>query len=140
MAEKETTNLGDIDVAQVEQYWQRFVAANDVEAGAPDADVFQFGDSAEVADRLLALVVEGPKRATASRRLEHADDGSDLPRVDDRFAWDEGEGDRTRDDWLRIHIGCFGRARPIEWEAPGDDLPVVFERFELVCQEPGTAR
>ena len=35
MAEKETTNLGDIDVAQVERYWQRFVAANGVEAVPP---------------------------------------------------------------------------------------------------------
>jgi len=55
-----------------------------------------------------------------------------LSSVDDSFAWDEGEGDRTRGWWLDAHTRFFAR----ECEAMGwaftDDIDVVFERFELV--------
>ena len=30
-----------------------------------------------------------------------------LGSVDEEFAWDEGEGDRTRDDWLRMHVALL---------------------------------
>ncbi len=60
--------------------------------------------------------------------------------VDDAFAWDEGEGDRTRNDWLRMHSRYFERTIAVVWSELGDEIPVVFERFDLVCREPGTAR
>ena len=145
MSDREQDEFGLIEVGSVEQYWQRFVAVQGrTSASAPD-DVFQFGDSAEMADRLLALVLDGPKRATASCRLDYADDGRDLPSVgdfavicdgrgepraviettdvrvgalssvDDAFAWDEGEGDRTRNDWLRMHSRYFERTIAVVW-------------------------
>ncbi len=170
MVQERHDGLGDIDRGAVEQYWQRYVAEHRLGSPATPSDVFQFGDSAEMADRLLVLVVDGPKRATASCRFDYADDGDDLPTVgdlavicdgrgspraviettdvrvgpiasvDDVFAWDEGEGDRTRDDWMRMHSRYFARMYPAAWREFGDRFPVVFERFELVCGELETRR
>jgi uncharacterized protein YhfF len=170
MTGERADGLADIDRDAVGRYWERIVAAQLVGSAATLADAFQFGDAVEMADQLLALVTDGPKRATASCRLEYADDGHDLPSVgdlavvcdgrgspravirttdvrvgslasvDDSFAWDEGEGDRSRDDWLEMHARYFSRVYPAVWGELGDDFPVVFERFELVCREPGTAR
>jgi len=174
MSDGNDDSLGAIDHSAVEQRWQQFASARQIPPGVAPADVFQFGDSAEMADRLLALVVDGPKRATASCRLDYADDGSDLPTVgdfsiicdgrglprgviettdvrvgplssvDDAFAWDEGEGDRTRGDWLRMHSDYFERMLGPVWLQFGDGLAVVFERFDVVddgaCREPETAR
>ena len=55
-----------------------------------------------------------------------------LSSVDEQFAWDEGEGERTRDWWLAAHRHEFRRtfaARGWEYD---DDLEVVFERFVVV--------
>ena len=58
-----------------------------------------------------------------------------LSSVDDRFAWDEGEGDRIRGSWLADHERFFRRYLPtigVEFSA---DLPTVFERFEVLYAE-----
>lgn len=126
-------------------------------------EAFAFGDSAELADELAELVVSGPKRATvgwiaeAEALGEHQPavgdywiilDGAGRPRctirtveafeapllaVDDRFAWDEGEGDRTRDWWLDGHRHYFARRAEI-LGIPFDEAesPLLYERFELV--------
>src|SRR5215218_7250030 len=90
-----------------------------------DPPVEQFGDHAALADELLDLVLAGTKRATAGLVADFANQGEPLPRigghwvvcdstgapravlrstelrigplasVDDAFAWDEGENDRT---------------------------------------------
>jgi len=124
---------------------------------------FAFGDSAEMADELAELVVTGPKRATvgwiaeAEALAEHLPalgdywiilDGAGRPRctirtveafvapllaVDDRFAWDEGEGERTRDWWLDGHRRYFLRRAEI-LGIPFDEAasPLLYERFEVV--------
>jgi uncharacterized protein YhfF len=121
------------------------------------------GADPELADELLALVLAGTKRATAGLVADFVADGTPLPRpgehwvvldgrcapaavlrttearaglldsVDEAFAFDEGEGDRTRDDWLRGHRTYFCRVA----EAAGTTFDeaaeqVVFERFALV--------
>src|ERR1700724_2411998 len=52
-----------------------------------------------------------------------------LSQVDEAFAWDEGEGDRTREWWLDAD-------RPREATHEGfeidDEILTVFERFEVV--------
>ena len=58
-----------------------------------------------------------------------------LSSVDDAFAWDEGEGDRTRDGWLRDHTGYFERALPPMGLVFAPDMPTVFERFDLAYAE-----
>jgi len=127
-----------------------------------DPPVEQFGDHAALADELLALVLAGTKRATAGLVADFARQGEPLPRigghwvacdgtgaprailrttelrlgplasVDDAFAWDEGEDDRTRDSWLREHERYFRRTQAAHEEAWDDDLEVVFERFRVV--------
>jgi uncharacterized protein YhfF len=55
-----------------------------------------------------------------------------LSSVDASFAWDEGEGDRTRAKWLDIHRLYFGRQALRESFDMHDEVAVVFERFEVV--------
>ena len=124
--------------------------------------VEQFGDHRALADELLALVLAGTKRATAGLVADFAAadeplprvgghwiacDGAGVPRcvlrstelrlgplssVDDAFAWDEGENDRTRGTWLAGHLAYFTRTQEARGSAWSDDLEVVFERFRVV--------
>lgn len=140
-------------------YWQAFRAATGI---AGDYDAVAFGDGPALADELLALVLAGTKRATACLLRDvtvagepmpvvggHvvAVDGAGVPRciwrttevtvkplshVDDAFAWDEGEGDRTRAGWLDAHGGYFARQATRESFAFHDDIETVFERFTVV--------
>jgi uncharacterized protein YhfF len=50
----------------VARFWERAIASGAVEPTTPLPEVVEpFGDSAELADELIELVVHGPKRATA---------------------------------------------------------------------------
>jgi uncharacterized protein YhfF len=151
---------------EVEAFWESFRQARGVAQQA--YDVCRFGSSSGMGDELLALVLKGPKRATACllRDVERGSetmarvgghvvvlDGRDRPRaiwrtrtvdvkpldgVDDAFAWDEGEGDRTRHDWLAMHIRYFSARSKAEGFAFDQSMPGVFERFTLVWP-PGDA-
>ncbi|MFD1860756.1 ASCH domain-containing protein [Aeromicrobium camelliae] len=136
--------------------WDDYVQAYpQYAAEVPEID--QFGDSPELADELLELVLRGPKRATAGlatygipavgthwvmtdgagrqRAILRTTDVrvGRLDSVDDQFAWDEGEGDRSRRYWLEAHRRYFRR---VVEPTPTDDelnaLEIVFERFDLV--------
>lgn len=125
-------------------------------------DWFGFGDSQGMADELAAEVANGAKRATAGLVAEmQADneprptqgqhwivvDGAGQPRVviqtrevrlaafrtvDEAFAWDEGEGDRSLAWWRAAHIEAFNRSCKRLGIAWSEDLDVVFERFDVV--------
>ena len=140
-----------------DEYWAAFAEAAGL-AGR-DYTVVAFGD--ESADLNADLVVRGPKRATIGLAREYAGgeamprvgdhwvvvDGGGRPRcvcrtteitvkpiieVDDAFAWDEGEGDRTRDDWLEGHRSHYRRIAEREGWSFHDGLDAVFERFVVV--------
>ena len=53
-----------------------------------------------------------------------------LSEVDEAFAWDEGEGDRTRDWWLNAHRRYFARQASRQGFELNDEI--LFERFEVV--------
>ncbi len=121
-----------------------------------------FGDTPEMATELAHLVITGIKRATASLARDYDDgreptprpgdfvvvqDGESRPRfiwrtievtikplsqVDETFAWDEGEGDRTRAWWLDAHRRYFARQARRERFELHDEILTVFERFEIV--------
>ncbi len=55
-----------------------------------------------------------------------------LSSVDEQFAWDEGEGERTRQWWLAAHRRYFRRTFAAHGWKYDDDLEVVFERFVVV--------
>lgn len=52
--------------------------------------------------------------------------------VDEAFAVDEGEGERTRDWWLDAHRAYFAREAEREGFEFSDDIETVFERFTVV--------
>ena len=142
-------------------YWQGFTTAAGIDATV-DYDVVSFGDNPALADDLLALVLAGTKRATASLLRDvtvgnepmpsvggHVVvlDGAGAPRciwrttdvtvnrliaVDAAFAWDEGEGDRTRADWLDGHRRYFARQAEREGFVFSNDIQTMFERFTIV--------
>lgn len=145
--------------------WAAYLAA-----GSPDApaaagatySAWQFGSGVEQGDRLLACVLEGPKRATAGALWAYEAEGEPVPvpgdhsvlldghgvarcvirttearvlpfdEVDAAFAYDEGEGDRSLEYWRDVHWRYFAR----ELEGLGleatHDMPIVCERFEVV--------
>ncbi|MFI5491914.1 ASCH domain-containing protein [Actinoplanes sp. NPDC051859] len=129
---------------------------------SPHYTVERFGDSAAMADELLDHVVAGRKRATSSLVAEYlaegdplpsigahwiACDGAGVPRlvlrttglrigafhsVDEAFAHDEGEDDRTRDSWIREHRRFWQRRSAVLGREWSEDDEVVFERFDVV--------
>jgi uncharacterized protein YhfF len=82
-----------------------------------------------VGDRCLVLGGDG--RPLAIVRTTDVRVGP-LSSVEDLFAWDEGEGDRTRAWWLDAHTRFFSRQCTAMGLTFSDDIGVVFERFELV--------
>jgi uncharacterized protein YhfF len=113
---------------------------------------FAFGDSPELADELLELVVKRIKTATCSTEDEPNTsapgerwvvlDGRGEPRcviestevayrrfneVDATFAYDEGEGDRSLAYWRSAHRAYFDRLGRFS-----EDMMLMCERFRLV--------
>jgi uncharacterized protein YhfF len=155
------TPLGPLDLEEVAAFWREAVAATGLDAEIPQPPVHCFGDTLELADELIDLVLHGPKRATAGALADYesrgdpvpvpgdlwiATDGARHPRallettdvrvgplssVDDRFAWDEGEGDRSRAWWLDAHVWYFSRTFAAVGRSFHLDIPVVFERFTV---------
>jgi uncharacterized protein YhfF len=157
------TPLPPVDRRSVDAFWRRALGGGAIAEGTPTPTAIgPYGDSVELADELLGLIVGGPKRATAGALADYEraraplpergtlsiiTDGSGLPRallrttdvrvgpfqsVDDEFAWDEGEGDRTRQDWLTQHEQYFRRILlPLGLEFD-PQMPVVFVRFEVI--------
>lgn len=128
----------------------------------PDYTVEHFGDSAELADLLLHEVIHGSKRATSELAAEFAARGEAIPRVgshwiacdgagnprvilrsielrlgdfysaDEAFARDEGEDDRSLENWRTEHRTYWARgcaARGTVWHESNE---IVFERFRVV--------
>jgi uncharacterized protein YhfF len=121
-----------------------------------------FGDGPEMADELGALVVGGTKTATCGLLWEYEAEGDALPKVGDlsviaagdgrplcvieatevtvqpfktvdaRFAYDEGEGDRSYDHWREGHWRFFTRACEQLGREASETMPVVCERFRVV--------
>lgn len=144
----------------VEAFWERFASATGVTADF-DAWAFGDENTPDLAYELAYLVLHGPKRATTGLYEDAvADnemptvggysvvlDGSGAPvciirttevdivpfgQVDDGYAWDEGEGDRSLAFWRQAHIDFFAQSG----HTLQDDTLVVLERFELVWPPP----
>lgn len=52
--------------------------------------------------------------------------------VTEEFAYLEGEGDRTREDWLAMHWRYFERQAEKEGWEMHSDIEVIFETFKVV--------
>lgn len=121
-----------------------------------------WGDSPQMADELGALIAAGTKTATCSALWEYEAEGSPLPEtgsktivldgyndplcivettevgvrpyneVDARFAYEEGEGDRSLEYWREAHWRFFSRTLPNIGKEPTPDMPLVCERFRVI--------
>ena len=121
-----------------------------------------WGDAPRLADELGALIVAGTKTATCSALWEYEAEGSALPEVgsktivldgnndplcivettevavrpfnevDARFAYEEGEGDRSLEYWRDAHWSYFSRTLPSIGKAPTMEMPLVCERFRVI--------
>ena len=128
----------------------------------PMPPAWGFGNSPEMADELGSLVYQGIKTATCSLLWEHDFDGEPLPKVgelsivldgderplclietvdvsirpynqvDERFAYDEGEGDRSLQYWRQAHWQFFSKICAQIQHTPEESMPLVCERFRLV--------
>ena len=118
-----------------------------------EMESFSFGDSAELADELLELVLIGKKTATAWAAAEGdkgvvvgkrwiVKDGQGRPgailetveverrrfgNVDAAFAYDEGEGDRSLAWWREAHARYFTRRAE-----SSPEMELYCERFRLI--------
>lgn len=142
------------------EFWAAYLA----QAGHRDGphSTWYFADNPQDADELLALVVEGNKRATAALAWAYAYDNEPLPEPGDRhvvtsfsgepgcvirttavevvpydsvspeFAAAEGEGDLSLAYWREVHWPYFVRECERVEREPTQAMPVVCHRFELV--------
>ena len=146
----------------VRKFWQDFCAVNaDVNADEP-YQVWYFGNTSEMAKELVTLVLEGVKTATASLFWEYENQPEDEPivggysivtdyegvpqcvlrttelrilafnEVDEKFAFDEGEGDQSLDYWRAVHWDYFSRRCAEIHREPSRTMPVNCERLELL--------
>jgi len=146
---------------EVRGFWAAYATASG-ESGPYSAWGFGDDGKPGLMTELGLLVRDGPKRATTSREDDYAKDGDPIPvpgdhsvildgtgrpiciikttsveirpfgHVDEQFAWDEGEGDRSLEWWRAAHIRYFASVgTPIE-----DDTNVVLERFAKVWPPP----
>lgn len=159
------TPLGEPSDEDVAAFWDRSLRATAVARSSSVPPSWCFGDTVELADELITLVIQGRKRATAESVAEYeaagdpmpavgdlsiVTDGSMRPRVllqttdvrvgplssvDQQFAWDEGEGDRTREWWLDAHTWYFTRAFARLEQDFHAEIEVVFERFTVLYHE-----
>jgi uncharacterized protein YhfF len=122
----------------------------------PDAHAFSFGDTPAMADELLALVLAGSKTATCGALRDFPDasarpqvgrrdvvlDGQGrraavietvevtvrrFDQVDEKFAFEEGEGARTLGEWRESHRDYFERNGGFS-----PDMELLCERFRLI--------
>jgi uncharacterized protein YhfF len=121
-----------------------------------------FGDSPAMADKLGDLVVRGIKTATCSALWEWQAEGDPLPEVglkmivlggrgepwciietievmirpfnevDDLFAYEEGEGDRSLAYWREAHRRFFSRSLPRIGRSFDETMPLVCEQFRVI--------
>jgi uncharacterized protein YhfF len=121
-----------------------------------------WGDSPQMADELGALISDGTKTATCSALWEYEAEGESLPEVgvktvvldgkgdplcivettevevrpyeevDARFAYEEGEGDRSLAYWRDAHWRFFSRTLSNMGKEPTTDMPLVCERFRVI--------
>ena len=121
-----------------------------------------WGDSSRMADELGGLIADGTKTATCSALWEYEAEGEPLPEegmktivldsnhnplcivettevevkpydeVDARFAYEEGEGDRSLEYWREVHWRVFSHTLAGIGKEPSMDMPLVCERLRVI--------
>ena len=132
-------------------------------------EAWSFGSTPELAKQLGGLVKAGIKTATSSLAWSYEAENASLPQVgtisiitdgagwplciietvetevkafsavDERFAYDEGEGDRSLGYWQRVHWKVFSAECAVIGRKPAEDMPIVCERFRVLYTGGGNA-
>jgi uncharacterized protein YhfF len=125
-------------------------------------EAWSFCDNEEEANELGGLVISGIKTATCSLVWSYEAEKEELPsvgdlsiimnwegeplciiettevesrafnEVDDRFASDEGEGDRSLAYWRKVHWDIFSRICSTIGREPTETMPLLCERFRVI--------
>ena len=151
---------------EIRQYWKDFAAS--YEGADPDSpfQFWHFGNSPELANELLGLVLAGKKFGTSSLPWEFDEQPGMMPtvgafsvvadfggrpkcivrttrvrvvpynEVDAEHAFAEGEGDQSLDHWRGVHWDYFNRQCIEEGRQPSETMPVICEEFELLYPPP----
>lgn len=145
--------------SSIQEYWQRFLETRPdlLHLSSKKPDAWSFGNTPEMADDLVKLVLEGKKTATSSLMSVYRSglepmpvlgsyqiilDGKNNPRcviyltetfikkfcdITEKHAFEEGEGDRTLSYWREVHKKFFS-----SYPDFNEDSEVLCERFKLV--------
>jgi uncharacterized protein YhfF len=125
-------------------------------------EAYHFCDNEKDANELADLVLAGIKGGTASLLCEYEYENEKIPEVgdfvivtnwknepvcifqtthvelkefsevDSKFAYDEGEGDRSLEYWRRVHIEAFSRSCEDINKKFDQSMTVICERFRVV--------
>ena len=149
---------------KTEGFWQEFCEVSGVNPNT-HYEAWSFGNTSDMANRLLQLVLDGTKQATSSLVWEYENDSDPLPtldiydlvfdadekpkavlqrvairvlpfnEVDAQFAFDEGEGDRSLEYWRRVHWDFFSGVCEDIGRTPEKTMPICCVKFKLVYQQ-----
>ena len=127
-------------------------------------DSWHFGDTEALANELSELVRTGRKTSTSSLVWTHEEKGWKMPvvgdhvvvttwdgkpsciieitevvirlfrQIDERFAYDYGEGDRTLAWWKKAMWDYYSRECLKTGREPSPDMPLVCQRFRLLSK------
>lgn len=144
-----------------EEFWQEFIETAGKESTTQYFECFHFCFTEELANKLLALVLSGQKKATSSSLLAYEREESRIPQVGDYSIvtdWDgvphcviettavivlpfneitfdickrEGEDD-TLESWQNGHRHFFSEDAKELGYVFSESMPVVFEDFKVV--------
>ena len=148
----------------IEGYWQKFLSTLPADSPYQTKTYSKggYGDSPELMDELIQLVLIGKKTATCGSLWEWEAEGKPLPKVGDvwveldgngnpvcitettevtirkynevdaQFAHDEGEGDQSLRYWREAHRDFFSRILPKIGKEFSENMPLVCERFRVI--------
>jgi uncharacterized protein YhfF len=147
-----------------EAYWQKFLStlSSDSLYHTKAYSEGGYGDSPELMDELIQLVLSGKKTATCGSLWEWEAEDKPLPTVGDvwveldgsgnpvcitetvevtirkynevdaDFAREEGEGDLSLNYWREAHKNFFSRVLRKIDKEFSEDMPLVCERFRII--------
>ena len=148
----------------IQAYWQRFLSTLPTDSPYYTKSYSKggYGDSPELANELVHLILIGKKTATCGSLWEWEEEGKGLPQagdiwvevdgtgtpvcitettevtirtyneVDADFARSEGEGDLSLDYWRLAHKNYFSRVLSKIGREFSEEMPLICERFKLI--------
>ncbi len=165
LRDKDKHDIKNIEYLQqqekIQHFWQRFLKQNDLPSTTSYFECFHFGMQEQSANILLALVLEGKKKATASSLYAYE---NTMPKVNDysivtdfannpkcviqttnvqtipfnemtfEICKREGEDDNLA-SWQEGHRRFFRSEGEMLGYVFDEEMPVIFEDFEVVYRE-----